>query len=147
VEGYLLKVVIINLITVLINSIFVILIFIKYSELKFLKEEYLFLKNDLDELLYENSYLSTQYLDNLEEKIARGEQLLQDLAEKKSRLEKSGIAFADEDNEEKYNPVTLEIARLLKQGKSITEIAEQLNTTKGEVVLRLNLGKKIAKQK
>ncbi|HHY06032.1 MAG TPA: hypothetical protein GX532_03515, partial [Clostridia bacterium] len=130
-----------------INSIFVILIFIKYSELKFLKEEYLFLKNDLDELLYENSYLSTQYLDNLEEKIARGEQLLQDLAEKKSRLEKSGIAFADEDNEEKYNPVTLEIARLLKQGKSITEIAEQLNTTKGEVVLRLNLGKKIAKQK
>jgi len=142
-----LKVVIINLITVLINSIFVILIFIKYSELKFLKEEYLFLKNDLDELLYENSYLSTQYLDNLEEKIARGEQLLQDLAEKKSRLEKSGIAFADEDNEEKYNPVTLEIARLLKQGKSITEIAEQLNTTKGEVVLRLNLGKKIAKQK
>ncbi len=146
-EGYLLKVVIINLITVLINSIFVILIFIKYSELKFLKEEYLFLKNDLDELLYENSYLSTQYLDNLEEKIARGEQLLQDLAEKKSRLEKSGIAFADEDNEEKYNPVTLEIARLLKQGKSITEIAEQLNTTKGEVVLRLNLGKKIAKQK
>ncbi|MDD2432118.1 MAG: hypothetical protein PHX01_00170 [Clostridia bacterium] len=141
------KVVIINLITVLINSIFVILIFIKYSELKFLKEEYLFLKNDLDELLYENSYLSTQYLDNLEEKIARGEQLLQDLAEKKSRLEKSGIAFADEDNEEKYNPVTLEIARLLKQGKSITEIAEQLNTTKGEVVLRLNLGKKIAKQK
>jgi hypothetical protein len=146
VEGYLLKIIIINLITILINIIFVILIFIKFNELNFLKEEYISLKNDLDELLYENSYLSTQYLDNLEEKITEGEQLLQDLAEKKKRLEKGNV-LVDEDDEERYNPVTLEISKLLKQGKSITEIAERLNTTKGEVVLRLNLAKKIAGQK
>lgn len=145
-EGYLLKIIIINLITILINIIFVILIFIKFNELNFLKEEYISLKNDLDELLYENSYLSTQYLDNLEEKITEGEQLLQDLAEKKKRLEKGNV-LVDEDDEERYNPVTLEISKLLKQGKSITEIAERLNTTKGEVVLRLNLAKKIAGQK
>ncbi|MGI6587767.1 MAG: hypothetical protein ACOX2N_03085 [Peptococcia bacterium] len=140
------KIIIINLITILINIIFVILIFIKFNELNFLKEEYISLKNDLDELLYENSYLSTQYLDNLEEKITEGEQLLQDLAEKKKRLEKGNV-LVDEDDEERYNPVTLEISKLLKQGKSITEIAERLNTTKGEVVLRLNLAKKIAGQK
>lgn len=140
------KILILNLITVFINSALVLLISIKFSKLAVLKEEYLSLKNDLDELVRENSYLSTQYLDGLEEKIKEGEKLLEDLSEKEERLNK-GIAFAEEGNEEKYNPVTLEITKLLKEGMTIPEIAEKLNTTKGEVVLRLNLGKKIASQK
>lgn len=138
--------VILNLTTLLINSVLLLLIIIKFSKLEFLKEEYLSLRNDFEQLLCENTYLSTQYLDGLEEKINEGEKILQHLREEEKNL-KEGLTFTEEDNEEKYNPVTLEMAKLLQQGNSISEIAEKLNTTKGEVVLRLNLGEKIAGQK
>jgi DNA-binding NarL/FixJ family response regulator len=144
-EGKLLTIIILNLLTLCINVILAVLIANKFGMLEALKEEYISLKNDFNELLYENSYLSKQYLDELEEKIAEGEKLLEDLMEKERSIKKD--SNLDEDNEERYNPVGVEIARMLKQGKSITEIAEKLNTTKGEVVLRLNLGEKITGRK
>jgi len=146
VEGKLLTIIILNLLTLCINIILAVLIANKFGALEALKEEYISLKNDFNELLYENSNLSKQYLDELEEKIAEGEKLLEDLMEKEGRIKKD--TNLDEDNDdERYNPVSVEIARMLKQGKSITEIAEKLNTTKGEVILRLNLGEKITGKK
>ena len=139
-------IIILNLLTLCINIILAVLIANKFGALEALKEEYISLKNDFNELLYENSNLSKQYLDELEEKIAEGEKLLEDLMEKEGRIKKD--TNLDEDNDdERYNPVSVEIARMLKQGKSITEIAEKLNTTKGEVILRLNLGEKITGKK
>ena len=139
-------IIILNLLTLCINIILAVLIANKFGALEALKEEYISLKNDFNELLYENSNLSKQYLDELEEKIAEGEKLLEDLMEKEGRIKKD--TNLDEDNDdERYNPVSVEIARMLKQGKSITEIAEKLNTTKGEVIFRLNLGEKITGKK
>jgi len=141
-----LTIIILNLLTLCINIILAVLIANKFGALEALKEEYISLKNDFNELLYENSNLSKQYLDELEEKIAEGEKLLEDLMEKEGRIKKD--TNLDEDNDdERYNPVSVEIARMLKQGKSITEIAEKLNTTKGEVIFRLNLGEKITGKK
>lgn len=141
-EGNLLGVLILNIITLIINIIIVILISIRFGKLDALKDEYMNLKNDFDELLYENSYLSTQYLNSFEEKISEGEKLLETLMEKENIIKKDKSPEKDDDNG-KYNPVTMDIAKMLKQGKSITEIAEKLNSTKGEVILRLNLGEKI----
>ena len=134
-----------NLITVFINCLFILIVFTKIGKLKSLKREYHLLKKDLDSLLYENSSLSTQYLDALEEKMAEGKQLLKDLTERGKELDdERNFDSGENDYEgERYNPITLEIAKLLQQGKSVTEIAEKLNTTKGEVVLRLNLGEKM----
>lgn len=102
------------------------------------------MQKNMEELLNENSYLSTLYLDSLEEKIAEGKKLLGELAEKERSWEKGEATNANIESNNMYNPVTLEIARMLEQGKSITEIAEELDTTKGEVALRLNLEKKCA---
>jgi len=138
-------IIILNLLTLCINIILTVLIANKFGMLEALKEEFISLKNDVNELLYENSILSKQYLDEFEEKITEGEKLLEDLMEKENNIKK--VNNLDEDiEEERYNPVTAEIARMLKQGNSITEIAEKLNTTKGEVLFRLNLGEKITKK-
>jgi|BioPla2DNA2_1021312.scaffolds.fasta_scaffold00020_38 DNA-binding NarL/FixJ family response regulator len=145
-EGKLLLIIILNLLTLCINIILAVLIANRFGTLEALKEEYISLKNDFNELLYENTYLSKQYLDELEEKISEGERLLEDLMEQERKIKKESNLGEDND-EETYNPVSVEIARMLKQGKSITEIAEKLNTTKGEVVLRLNLGEKLMEKK
>ncbi|MGI6144211.1 MAG: response regulator transcription factor [Clostridia bacterium] len=139
-------IIILNLLTLCINIILAVLIANRFGTLEALKEEYISLKNDFNELLYENTYLSKQYLDELEEKISEGERLLEDLMEQERKIKKESNLGEDND-EETYNPVSVEIARMLKQGKSITEIAEKLNTTKGEVVLRLNLGEKLMEKK
>ena len=145
-EGKLLLIIILNLLTLCINIILAVLIANRFGTLEALKEEYISLKNDFNELLYENTYLSKQYLDELEEKISEGERLLEDLMEQERKIKK-GSNLGEDNDEETYNPVSVEIARMLKQGKSITEIAEKLNTTKGEVVLRLNLGEKLMEKK
>ncbi len=145
-EGKLLLIIILNLLTLCINIILAVLIANRFGTLEALKEEYISLKNDFNELLYENTYLSKQYLDELEEKISEGERLLEDLMEQERKIKKESN-FGEDNDEETYNPVSVEIARMLKQGKSITEIAEKLNTTKGEVVLRLNLGEKLMEKK
>lgn len=136
------KIIILNLITLLINIILVLIISSKFRRFDFLKEEYLTMEKNMEELLNENSYLSTLYLDNLEEKITVGKKLLGELAEKERNWEKGEAAIANIESNNMYNPVTLEIAKRLEQGKSITEIAEELDTTKGEVAFRLNLEKK-----
>jgi len=139
--GNSLEILILNITTILINVFLLILFFLKYRQLVKQKNDYNSLKNDLDELLYENSFLSSQFLDDLEAKISEGKTILHLLKEKEKDLKKSSSPV--EEKGEKYNPIPTEITSLLEQGMSINEIAEKLNTTKGELVLRLNLGEKI----
>ena len=60
--------------------------------------------------------------------------LLASMAEKETSLKKAGtVPPPPEFKEESLDPVTKEIVKLFKQGKTIVEIAEHLHTTQGEV--------------
>lgn len=136
------KIIILNMLTLLINIVLILIITSRFKKLDFLKEEYLSMQKNIEELLNENSYLSTLYLDGLEKKISEGKKIINTLTEKEKNWETKSPISNTKNNHDIYTPVTLEIVKMLEQGKSITEIAEELNTTKGEVALRLNLGKK-----
>lgn len=138
------RITVFNLITVYLNSVFFIIILLKFSELKSLKTEYLTLKEELEQLLTENSFMVKQYLDQFEAKLAEGKDLVRVLKEKSGS---SQMVLFPQSKQEVNNPITAKIFNLWEKGKSVTEIAEQLNMTKGEISLRLNLGKKTAQQK
>mgnify|MGYP000929604015 CR=1 FL=1 len=140
------RITVFNLITVYLNSVFLIIILLKFSELKSLKTEYLTLKEELEQLLTENSFMAKQYLDQFEAKLAEGKDLVRVLKEKENSGSSQMVLFP-QSKQEVNNPITAKIFNLWEKGKSVTEIAEQLNMTKGEISLRLNLGKKTAQQK
>jgi len=140
-----LKIIILNLFTLIINLSLVLISSFKLTKLAVLKEEFLASQKNIEELLNETSYLSNNYLDGLEAKITEGKKLLADISEEERRLKKE-VVSTNEIEEDLFNPVTREIAKMFKEGKTIMEIAEKLNTTQGEVALRLNLGKKITGQ-
>ncbi len=139
------KIIILNLFTLIINLSLVLISSFKLTKLAVLKEEFLASQKNIEELLNETSYLSNNYLDGLEAKITEGKKLLADISEEERRLKKE-VVSTNEIEEDLFNPVTREIAKMFKEGKTIMEIAEKLNTTQGEVALRLNLGKKITGQ-
>lgn len=139
------KIIILNLFTLILNLSLVLIISFKFNKFAVLKEEFLASQKNIEELLNETSYLSNNFLDGLEAKITEGKKLLADISEKECKLKKE-VVSTNETEEDLFNPVTREIAKMFKEGKTIMEIAEQLNTTQGEVALRLNLGKKITGQ-
>jgi DNA-binding NarL/FixJ family response regulator len=128
------------------NIFLLITVTIKLRRFNNLKSEYLSIQKNVEELLNENTYTSNLFLDNLEEKIAEGEKVI----ERITNLTQYQRTIHEENKETKYigkkisDPVSSEINRLLHEGKTILEIAEKLNTTQGEVALRLNLGNKTA---
>jgi DNA-binding NarL/FixJ family response regulator len=141
-----LKIFIINLLTLIVNLILVLIISYKLTKLTALRQDFALLQKNIEELLNETSYLSNTFLENLENKITEGKTLLAGLAEKEANLKKAAHQLP-ESPEEYRDPITREMALLYKQGKTITEIAQQLKTTKGEVAFRLNLDKKIKAKK
>ncbi len=138
------KIFIVNLLTLIINLSLLLIISYKLNKLSSLKQDYFVAQKNIEELLNETAYLSNTFLENLETKITEGKTLLASLAEKETSL-KHGVYIPAEAEikEEILDPISKEIVKLFKQGKTIMQIAEKLNTTQGEVALRLNLGKKI----
>lgn len=138
------KIFIVNILTLIINLSLLLIISYKLNKLSSLKQDYFVAQKNIEELLNETAYLSNTFLENLETKITEGKTLLASLAEKETNLKHGAYVPADAGiKEELLDPVSKEIVKLFKQGKTIMEIAEKLNTTQGEVALRLNLGKKI----
>jgi DNA-binding NarL/FixJ family response regulator len=139
-----LKIFVLNLLTLIINLSLLLVISYKMNKFAALKLDFLAVQKNIEELLNETTYLSNTYLDNIETQITEGKMLLARLAEKETSLKMAeNIQPPPEFKEESLDPVTREIVKLFKQGKTIVEIAEKLHTTQGEVAMRLNLGKKI----
>lgn len=138
------KIFVLNLLTLIINLSVLLVISYKMNKFAALKLDFLTAQKNIEELLNETTYLSNNYLESIETQITEGKMLLASLAEKETCLKKAGtISPPPEFKEELLDPVTREIVKLFKQGKTIVEIAEQLHTTQGEVAMRLNLGEKI----
>lgn len=147
------KIFIVNILTLIINLSLLLIISYKLNKLSSLKQDYFLAQKNIEELLNETTYLSNTFLDNLETKITEGKTLLASLAAKEDSLKqavkqavKQGAAIVAAETgikEELLDPVSKEMVKLFKQGKTIVEIAEKMNTTQGEVALRLNLGKKL----
>lgn len=147
------KIFIVNILTLIINLSLLLIISYKLNKLSSLKQDYFLAQKNIEELLNETTYLSNTFLDNLETKITEGKTLLASLAAKEDSLNqavKQGAAIVAAETgikEELLDPVSKEMVKLFKQGKTIVEIAEKMNTTQGEVALRLNLGKKLKGKK
>ncbi|MGI6606252.1 MAG: DUF6115 domain-containing protein [Peptococcia bacterium] len=138
------KIFVLNLLTLIINLSLLLVISYKMNKFVALKLDFLTAQKNIEELLNETTYLSNNYLESIETQITEGKMLLASMAEKETSLKKAGtVPPPPEFKEESLDPVTKEIVKLFKQGKTIVEIAEHLHTTQGEVAMRLNLGKKI----